>query len=118
MLKALAAASVRAAARSFAIFATVIHLLICMTAVGYFWSNPSSPYIQDIRKLYFVGNWFPSFDSKHCFFDFRNAPAREPLYQPGFDISLRDSVVALRIWSGASGCEAARDFTPFNSTLV
>ena len=38
-----------------------LNLLISMACVGYLWSNITSPYAGDVRKLFFVLNWFPMF---------------------------------------------------------
>ncbi len=53
----------------------LIHLLVCMTLVGYFWSNLSSPDIPGIRKLYFVLNWFSIFQLESLFVVFRRPSA-------------------------------------------
>lgn len=36
----------------------LVNLLIGMACVGYVWSNLGSPYVRDVRKLFFVLNWF------------------------------------------------------------
>jgi len=48
----------------------LIHLLVCMTLVGYAWSNFSSPFIPGIRKLCFVLNWFSIFQLESHFMVF------------------------------------------------